>query len=80
MAIKADRELAYLKERGDSADAIDGKRQEREDWLILLAFNHLFAGLEAFVSSHLWDFPRDLRLRNAPQGYGAVVEVPVRLP
>jgi hypothetical protein len=80
MAVKADRELAYLKERGDSADAIDGKRQEREDWLILLAFNHLFAGLEAFVSSHLWDFPRDLRLRNAPQGYGAVVEVPVRLP
>ncbi|HET9515144.1 MAG TPA: hypothetical protein VFO95_14540, partial [Gemmatimonadales bacterium] len=49
MSIKADRELQYLKERGDTDEAIEGKRQEREDWLVLLAFNHLFAGLEAFV-------------------------------
>ena len=79
MALKADRELQYLKQRGDSTEAIDDKRQEREDWIILLAFNHLFAGLEAYVASHLWDFPEELELRASPRGVGAVVTVPIRI-
>jgi hypothetical protein len=79
MSIKADRELQYLKERGDTDEAIEGKRQEREDWLVLLVFNHLFAGLEAFVASHLYDFPRDLEIRAAPSGFGAVVSLPIRI-
>ena len=79
MTLKADRELQYLKERGDSTEAIDDKRQEREDWIILLAFNHLFAGLEAYVASHLWDFPEELELRASPRGVGAVVTVPIRI-
>jgi len=80
MAIKADRELAYLKARGDSAQAIDNKRQEREDWITLVVFNHLFAALDAFVGSHLYDFPEDVKIRAAPSGIGAVVSVPLRLP
>ena len=79
MSLKADRELQYLKARGDSTEAIDNKRQEREDWLILLAFNHLFAGLEAYVASHLWDFPEELEVRASPRGVGAVVTVPIRI-
>jgi hypothetical protein len=79
MSLKADRELQYLKARGDSAEAIADKRQEREDWLILLAFNHLFAGLEAYVASHLWDFPDELEVRASPRGVGAVVTVPIRI-
>jgi len=79
MSLKADRELQYLKQRGDSAEALEDKRQEREDWLILLAFNHLFAGLEGYVASHLWDFPQDLRIRTAPHGFGAMVSLPIRI-
>ena len=79
MAIKADRELAYMKARGDSAEAIDNKRQEREDWITLVVFNHLFAALDGFVGSHLYDFPDEVKLRASPNGVGAVVTIPVRI-
>ena len=44
-----------------------------------LAFNHLFAGLEAYVSAHLSDFPEDLKLQAVPGGVGASVLVPIRI-
>ena len=78
MSLKTARELRYLR-RTNSARAED-KRQEHEDWLVLLAFNHLFAGLEAFISAHLADFPGDLRLEAVPGGAGARVSLPIRLP
>ncbi|MFM9012652.1 MAG: hypothetical protein ACKORK_03390, partial [Gemmatimonadota bacterium] len=28
-----------------------------EDWLAVIAFNHLFAGADAFVAAQLWDLP-----------------------
>jgi hypothetical protein len=77
MSLKTRRELRYLR-RTNSARAED-KRQEHEDWLVLLAFNHLFAGLEAYVSAHLADFPGDLRLEAVPGGIGAAVSFPVRI-
>ena len=77
MSLKTRRELAYLRrtnsERGDS------KRQEHEDWLVLLGFNHLLAGLEAYVSAHLADFPGDLRIEALPGGVGAGVSIPIRV-
>jgi hypothetical protein len=77
MSLKTSSELRYLR-RTASARA-DDKRQEHEDWLVLLAFNHLFAGLEAFVSAHLADFPGDLRFEALPGGVGAAVSLPVRV-
>lgn len=79
MTVKADRELNELKQSGAGEELLDGKRQEREDWLVLLLFNHLFAGLEAFVGTHLWDFPEDVRIRGAPapEGFGVRVSVPL---
>jgi len=77
MSLKTRRELRYLRRNG-SARA-EGKRQEHEDWLVLLAFNHLFAGLEAYVSAHLADFPGDLRVEVVPGGVGAAVSLPIRL-
>ena len=63
----------------DSALVVDKKRS-REDWLVLVGFNHLLAGLEAYVAAHLWDFPADLRLRALPDGgVGAAVTVPFRI-
>jgi hypothetical protein len=77
MTLKTRSELRYLRRTG-SARAND-KRQEHEDWWILLAFNHLFAGLEAYVSAHLADFPGDLRFEAGPGGAGAAVSLPIRL-
>ena len=44
-------------------------RQARvEDWIAVLVANHLFAGADAFVASHLWDVPARLGLRLHPDG------------
>ena len=80
MTLKAGSELRYLEAEGTDSLRIESKKQERQDWLVLLAFNPLFAGLEAFVSSHLWDFPVDVSLRAIPGGAGLGVSVPLRLP
>jgi hypothetical protein len=64
MTLKTTYELRYL----DQVDSVTARsrRGERQDWIVLLAFNHLFSGLEAYVSAHLLDFPRDLRVRALP--------------
>ena len=77
MTLKTRSELRYLRRVGSVR--ADDKRQEHEDWVVLLAFNHLFAGLEAYVSAHLADFPGDLRFQAVPGGVGASVSLPVRL-
>lgn len=75
MTLKAHHELGYLRRRGSSL--ADAKRQEVEDWVTLLVFNHLFSGLEAYVSAHLWDFPGDLQVQVAPGHVGAAVTLPL---
>jgi hypothetical protein len=80
MALKADGEVKYLRRTyPDSSSRIVDKSRERQDWLILLAFNHLFAGLEAYVSSQLQDFPADVQLRAVPRGVGMQAVVPFRI-
>jgi hypothetical protein len=66
MALKAHAEIGHLERTG--SERLEEKRQERQDWLVMLAFNHLFSGLEAFVSANLFDFPGDLRARALPAG------------
>jgi hypothetical protein len=77
MSLKTRRELDRLR-RGNSERG-DSKRQEHEDWLVLLGFNHLLAGLEAYVSAHLAEFPGDLRVEALPGGVGAGVSLPIRV-
>ena len=77
MTLKTRSELRYLRRVGSVR--ADDNRQEHEDWIVLLAFNHLFAGLEAFVSAHLADFPGDLRFQAVPGGVGASVSLPIQL-
>jgi hypothetical protein len=76
MTLKTRSELDYLRRTGSGR--ADSKRQEHEDWLVLLVFNHLFAGLDAYVAAHLADFPGDLRLEALPRGVGASVSLPLR--
>ena len=81
MAIKSNHELGYLRRTGSSS--VRAKEKERQDWLVLLAFNHLFAAIEAYVGAHLWDFPPDLDVRAAPLpagGTGVGMSIPIRIP
>lgn len=52
------------------AGRVRSRRQQFEDWLAILVFNHLFAGAEAFVAGHLGDIPRRLSMEPAPDGLG----------
>lgn len=45
-------------------DLIRTRRLHVEDWLAVIAFNHLFAGADAFVAAQLWDVP--VRLSATP--------------
>lgn len=44
------------------------RRLHYEDWLAVMAFNHLFAGVDAFVAAQLWDLPGKVGLRQTPFG------------
>lgn len=77
MMLKAHTELRHLERTGSAR--IEDKRNERQDWLVLLGANHLFAGLEAFVAANLYDFPGDLRARPLPAG-GTGIGLQFQLP
>lgn len=78
MALKARHQLDYFNEVGTDEQRA-AKRQEIQDWVVLLVFNHLLAGAEAYVSAYLWDFPVELEQRALPGhrlGVGARIPVP----
>ena len=80
MTLKAQSEYHYIKESGAS-NLEAAKRQQVQDWLVLWIFNHFFSGAEAFVSAHLQDFPKDLKIQAVPNGaQGRGVGVGVSLP
>ena len=76
MTLKSSHQLTYLTAIG--SDKVDAKRQEVQDWVVLLVFNHLLAGAEAYVAAQLWDFPGELQLRALPHGLGAGIRIPLR--
>jgi hypothetical protein len=79
MVLTTSSQLDYLEATGSGS--VDAKRQQHEDWLVLLGLNHLLAAMEAYVSAHLWDFPGDLSIQAAPHGgVAGAVSMPVRLP
>ncbi len=83
MTLKSLHQLDYLEsvqseDDPESIERVDAKRAEVQDWAILLAFNHLMAAAEAFVSTMLWDFPEELEVRAFSRGrFGARVTLPI---
>jgi hypothetical protein len=76
MALKASDQLSYLHRTNGDTLAVRLKKQEVQDWVVVLVFNHLMAGAEAFVSAELWDFPLTLEARALPEnrlGLGAAL-------
>lgn len=60
-------------ERNTFADAlVRARRLHLEDWIAVLAFNHLIAGAEAYVSANLWDLPTQISARPTREGGVAV--------
>jgi hypothetical protein len=49
-----------------------------EDWAALLVGNHLFAGADAFVASHLWDVPVHVGMHVMPGGRGLALAVAIQ--
>jgi hypothetical protein len=43
-------------ERAGNEDLINARTEQREDWVALAVFWALFAGVDAWVSAHLWGF------------------------
>lgn len=61
---------------GFTRDLVRTRRLHVEDWMAVVAFNHLFAGADAFVSAQLWDVP--LELSAIPRPSGAVFVAVIR--
>ena len=79
MMLKSRHQLGYM--RSIDSEAVEAKEQEVEDWAILLGFNHLLAGAEAFIAAQLWDFPEELKVEAAALpgggfGLGASITLP----
>jgi hypothetical protein len=53
---------------GFTRDLVRTRRLHVEDWMAVVAFNHLFAGADAFVSAQLWDVPVELSAYPRPSG------------
>ena len=57
---------------------VDAREEQREDWFAVALFTLLLSGVDAFVSTHLQDFPEPLTIEGDP--VTGAVEVGVRIP
>jgi hypothetical protein len=84
MTFKSMHQLNYLEQvqtedDPESVERVEAKRDEIQDWAILIAFNHLISAAEAFVAAMLWDFPEELEvqaLRGGRIGAGFRISLP----
>jgi hypothetical protein len=60
-----------------SADLVRTRRLHLEDWLAVVAFTHLFAGAEAFVSAQLWDSPVEVSAAPTRTGWEITASMPL---
>lgn len=57
---------------------VDAREEQREDWFAVALFTLLLSGVDAFVSTHLQDFPEPLTIEGDP--VTGAVEVGIRIP
>ena len=58
-----------------TATLVRARRLHLEDWLALLAFNHLISAAEAFVSANLWSVPAEVAVRPSRNGTTVALSV-----
>lgn len=61
-----------------SEDIVRARRTHLEDWIAVIVFNHLIAGVDAYVAANLWDVPAAISIGTAPGGGGASLRASVR--
>lgn len=49
-----------------SSSLLRSRKQHLEDWIAVLAANHLFSAADAFVAALLWDLPAEVRVQPTP--------------
>jgi hypothetical protein len=59
-----------------TGDLVRTRRLHHEDWIAVVAFNHLFSAADAFVSAQLYDIP--VQLSAAPTRNGAALVATLR--
>lgn len=52
---------------------------KREDWIVYAVVNHVLSALEAYISAHFWDFPKELRVYALPRGVAGSMSLPFRI-
>lgn len=63
-------------ERTPFSSALVRSRQEQlEDWIAVLAGNHLFSAIDAYVAAHLWDVPMEVAVRSSGRRRGLALRL-----
>ncbi|MEO7220589.1 MAG: DUF5683 domain-containing protein [Gemmatimonadaceae bacterium] len=57
------------------ADRVRARRTHLEDWLAVIAFNHLFSGADAFVAANLADFDTNVNVTSRGIGVRVLARV-----
>lgn len=55
MLFKTDSKLNAAERVGDE-ELIASRKEQKEDWIVMVVFWALFSGVDAWVSTHLWSF------------------------
>ena len=81
--LKAAREIEEVmedpQEDGDPRTLAESRARQRENWLVLAGFIAFLSGLDAWVSTHFWDF--EPRIGLPPDGTpGLALSIPVKFP
>jgi hypothetical protein len=75
MLLKTQAKLNAARRAGDE-DLAAARQDQKEDWIVMAVFWALFSGVDAWVSTHLWDF--EGAVVPPPDGSpGIAVSVPV---
>ena len=61
------------------AGRVTARRSQFEDWMALIAFNHLMAAADAFVAAQLWDLPTQVTAIRVTPAPGMPVETRVQV-
>ncbi|HJU65415.1 MAG TPA: DUF5683 domain-containing protein [Gemmatimonadaceae bacterium] len=62
------RPLTPVFRQGTFGGRVAARRQHVEDYVAILAFNHLISAVDAFIAAHLWDLPTQVSIRSVGDG------------
>lgn len=80
MVFKSNAKLSAAKRaEPERIDLISARTRQRENWIVLAGFIAFMSGLDAWVSTHMWDFEPAIGPPD-DETIGVALRVPVRFP